>query len=360
MQKGSIIVGGGGLAGCCAALALSSQFHVTLVDDARANSASAIGAGLVNPLLGRQAHLAWRAHEAMAALDRLVVDVEAVHTVSRKPILRPALDQKQIRKYCEAASNHPELATWLDRDACAKNYPAICAPLGALQVDGCAIRIPDLLDQIVLRLENMGVVVLREHRVTAWLESGRRVQARVTNGPGPVAGAGSGSTIIDADRLLLCVGSAAPSHPLFANLSLHAVKGQVVETDLPEAARDLPHISGYGYVVVLEDRIILGSTWEHEFSTTEPTSAAMDELLARAANLSPALSNLTVREARAGVRVTVPRSYLPMVGPLPGHQRVWYFGGLGSKGLLMAPLIASELATFMADDRAIPNELAIR
>ena len=43
---------------------------------------------------------------------------------------------------------------------------------------------------------------------------------------------------------------------------------------------------------------------------------------------------------RAGVRVTVPGIRLPMVGPVPGFERVWIFTGFGAKGLLTAPLRA--------------------
>ena len=353
-QPQSVLVVGGGLAGCCAALALSRHFTVTLVDDRRSGSASAVGAGLVNPLLGRQAKRVWRSREALAALDALIAEVDAEHAYSRSPIVRPALDAKQVEKYRVAAAEAPDLAHWLEPGACATLYPAVSAQLGALLVEGGAIRIEDLLDQIIRVLQSRSVMVLPEHRLYGWVAHGGEIVARVLRG-GTV-------TVLSADWLLLCTGSAGVSQPELVGMNLHAVKGQIVETDLPESARGLPHLSGDGYAVILDDRMILGSTWEHNFDTLEPTGEAAEEILAKAALLSPILTNLTIREIRTGVRVTVPRSYLPMVGPIPNQptgQGVWYFGGLGSKGLLMAPLIASELPDYMTGVRAIPPELAV-
>ncbi len=76
--------------------------------------------------------------------------------------------------------------------------------------------------------------------------------------------------------------------------------------------------------------------------------------------MSPLFSELSVRDARAGVRVTVPGSYLPMLGPLPDADRVWLFTGLGSKGLLMAPMLAAELPGYLSGSSPIPDEIRPR
>jgi glycine oxidase len=68
-----------------------------------------------------------------------------------------------------------------------------------------------------------------------------------------------------------------------------------------------------------------------------------------------------VLEPRAGVRVTVPRTHspqrLPLVGPLTGRRRVWVFTGLGSKGLLTAPLLARDLGSWLEAPERIPAEV---
>ena len=67
-----VIIVGAGLAGSCAALALAAEYDVTVVDAGPAvPGASDVGAGLVNPLLGRQGRRVWRSDEALASLRAL-------------------------------------------------------------------------------------------------------------------------------------------------------------------------------------------------------------------------------------------------------------------------------------------------
>ena len=344
-----IVVVGGGLAGCCAALALSRHADVTLVDDGRRQSASIAGAGLVNPLLGRQAKRVWRADEALAAFDALIDDVGAHDVVSRRPVLRPAGDERQAQRFRDAADRSPHLGTWLDAAESARRYPGIPAPLGSLLVAGSAVRIDLLLDRIADVLASRGVKVLSDHRVGEWHEEPAYVEALLTDG-----------SILRGPRLVLCLGASALDRPEFRGLNLHAVKGQTVNVVLPKDVADWPHVSGKAYLAVFDDRIMIGSTWEHVFDDDRPTDAATADILRRASATTPAIKHADIRSVRAGIRVTVPRSYLPMVGPLPGAERTWIFTGLGSKGLLMAPLIANALFGFMSGQTSIPAEIAVR
>ena len=73
----------------------------------------------------------------------------------------------------------------------------------------------------------------------------------------------------------------------------------------------------------------------------------------------PALRHARVLEEIAGVRVGVPGTRLPMLGPLPGRRRVWMFTGLGTKGLLTAPLLARNLSLFFEHPQTIPPPLRV-
>src|SRR5690606_17277967 len=91
------------------------------------------------------------------------------------------------------------------------------------------------------------------------------------------------------------------------------------------------------------------------FASLAPDPAQSEALRAKAARLLPPLSMTPVLDAQAGVRVTVPGTRLPLLGPLPGRPTAWVFTGLGAKGLLTAPVLAQALPPLPA--RAPPAHL---
>ena len=73
----------------------------------------------------------------------------------------------------------------------------------------------------------------------------------------------------------------------------------------------------------------------------------------------PALAGAPLLDARAGVRVTVPGDRMPLLGPLPGRKRIWILTGLGSKGLMMAPLLARTLPHYLTNPSTIPVDVHV-
>jgi glycine oxidase len=166
---------------------------------------------------------------------------------------------------------------------------------------------------------------------------------------------------IYARRLLLALGYGYHQHPALTSLNLHAVKGQTVRVALPATLRHnhLMPLAGTGYVVPDGDTLIVGSSYERDFSDTMPSASQTQRILSKVARMLPALHDATVLDATAGVRVTVPGTRLPMIGLLPNCKHTWIFTGLGSKGLLMAPLLARRLTTYFDQPDRIPRELRV-
>jgi glycine/D-amino acid oxidase-like deaminating enzyme len=116
--------------------------------------------------------------------------------------------------------------------------------------------------------------------------------------------------------------------------------------------------------VPTEAGLVIGSTYEHHFRDAQPSEAASRALLARLARTIPALMDADLLDARAGIRTTVPTRIsprrLPMLGPLPGRRRVWAMLGLGSRGLLTAPLLAEFLARTAGGPAGVPEDVRLR
>ena len=82
-------------------------------------------------------------------------------------------------------------------------------------------------------------------------------------------------------------------------------------------------------------------------------------MISNAAQMIPAVEQSRVLASGAAIRVTVPGIRLPMVGPLRRDSNVWIFTGLGSKGILMAPMLALELPDYFSDPGSIPKEIRV-
>lgn len=350
-----VIIVGAGLAGSCAALYLSQTFRVWVVDaEGPAAGASGAAAGLVNPMMGRRARLVETAPEALDAVAAAVALAGAEATYRQVPIVRPARDAKQAARFQEAGQRHPAYAAWMPTELLQEQHPAVLAPHGALVVrGGGAMQVPAFVEAVLAASEAQGARLVFGKRVMAWgEEEGRAWVDLAETSP---SGEPSTSYRISAGHVVLALGWGFRSFDDLAGLKLHGVKGQTIQVRPAEPVPTLPVLSGHGYVVPDGAVWTVGSTYEHDFDDTEPTTAAAAQLLQKAARMVPAVAGATVTAAQAGVRITLPGGpRLPLVGPVPGYQRCWTFTGLGSKGVLMAPLLAAALPRYLHDPRQIP------
>ena len=349
-----ILVVGGGLAGAAAALHLSRHYRVRVFEQGGvAEGASGAAAGLVNPLMARKARLAWRADEALDALHELLNLAEAAVLFRATGVLRPASDVRQADFFEKAAEAYPKHGTWLEAEAAHERWPDVRLPHGALFVRrGGAIDVAALTRQLLEAARRNGTDVQTDVRVTGWGEAKNDAYVDVLHKE-------HGTDRVYGDRVLLALGYGYMSYPELHQLHLHAVKGQTVRVAPPEVAGPLPCISGRGYVVPGAGAWVVGSSYEHNFTDVRPAPETTRRILSKTAQMLPCLEDAPVLSEVAGVRVGVPGTRLPMVGLLPGRERIWIFTGLGSKGLLMAPLLARALPRFFREPSAIPAEVQV-
>ena len=348
----STLIVGGGLAGACAALWLSERGPVTILEAERpAAGASGAAAGLVNPFMAYRANPAWRFEDALDALHATLDRAGAANLFRATGLLRPARDGKQAQAFRNRADALPHHAQWQSADEISARYPDLAAPLGALWIpSGGAVDLAALVAALLDASVASGAAVRSGVRVTAWGEAGSQAWVETD----------AGERIV-ARQVVLALGDGFRHHPDLAALPLHRIKGQTVRIARPDGLGALPTLSGFGYVAPDGDTLVIGSSYEHEFDDLAPSAAESERLVAQAARMVPALAGAPILEARAGVRVTVPRTHspqrLPLLGPLAGRRRVWAFTGLGSKGLLTAPLLARDLAAWLDAPDDLPTEV---
>ena len=344
-----LVIAGAGLAGACAALALSRRHRVVVLDAGRAGEgASGAAAGLANPFMGRKAKPAWHHAEALDALHATLDAADARDLFLPSGVLRPARDRRQIDAFRTSAEANG--LAWVDAEAAVERWPYVRAPHGALWIpQGGSVDLTAFVRACLRAAERSGAVVHEHRALTSWRRDGHQLVAITADGG------------IRTPRLLLALGDGARALPALAGLPLGRVKGQTVELARPAALPpDAPAVSGGAYVVPRPDRVLAGATFEHTFAHLRPDLDASSTLAERARQLVPSLES-DVLHARAGVRLTVPASAsprrLPLLGPLPGEPGVWVFTGLGAKGLLTAPRLARLLPDALENPAALPPEV---
>ena len=356
MTYDTIIVGAG-IAGVSAALVLGSRERVLMVEAKEpASGASGVAGGLFSPMAALRGRPVWRIGEAIEAFHRQVDETGGHALYDNRGVLRPAHDAQQATYFKESVGRSPEEAEWLPAEVSAERYPHVHAPFGSMYVRRAgAVNLGAYVRHLAVAATQRGIDTRTNSRVTEWGETL----------DGAYVGLGSsreGVERIEARRILLCWGQTFLKALAFSHLNLHQVKGQTIRVTYPEgfSAHDLIPLSSKGYVIPQPEHIAIGSSYEHTYATEGPTPEISIALLEKAQYVVPALNSSTIIDAQAGFRVTVPGLRKPIVGPLPGYSRIHAFSGFGSKGLLLAPLLANELPRLLQDTSLIPPELRPR
>ena len=342
-----ILIVGAGLAGASAAWHLKKAGYEALVLDTAQDStgASGIGGGLVNPMMAQKGRPTWMARAALDALDAMGVDTSPRPLYRMEDqtaaILRPAKDAAQADAFRNEAAEHADLGRFVE--------PSDCAPWSSwLNVHHGVL------------LVHRGAALDLRKTAQRWL--GEMVPVCI-DANWHAAESGEGVTLISdgqhfhGTHLLLCMGHGMLTHPLTRTLKLQGIKGQIIRLEKPEGLPNpLPPISSWAYLVDAGDGTVwVGSTFERDWATHGPTAEATRALQVRAGDVIPALRDAPVLEARTGIRVTVPGTRRPMVGPLHPGSRIHILTGLGARGALHSAWLGAQIPGFFNNPEAIPE-----
>jgi glycine oxidase len=295
----------------------------------------------------------WRLRKALDAVPTLLKQAGALELFPDTGVLRPAVEPDQVEPFQEAADEHPDLANWLSPGAVRERYPAVRPDRGALFIPrGGAVDVGAMVRALLAAAEERGATVETQAPVLYWRETPDAAVVEVDRG--------DGAEDLHADRVLLALGQGFPPFPELRRLGLDAVKGQTVRVHRPKDLTDaLPPMSGRGYVVPDGDTLVLGSNYDNNYDDLAPDPDATQYIQEKTSNMLPGLDEAEVLHETAGARVMHSETNLPLLGPLPRRERLWTFTALGSKGLLTAPLLATELPHYLEAPHSIPDPVRI-
>lgn len=327
-----VLIIGQGLAGTLASHAAFKRGWEVHVIDAGFPSASAVAAGMFNPMSFRRIVEVWQAEEHLRAMERTYGELETllgIRFLHHLPIQKVLPNGDYAADWHAKSSSIPWLVSPLEQHGQATH--------GTVEGGGW-INLPLLLSAWRQRLISEGRFTLRP----------------LSRGDDP------GATACPWDVLIDCRGTAITEDDHLPALDVRKNRGELLsirsfahsEIPLPKDA-----ILNFGkWTIPLgQGEWRLGASYEWNREDLNPTPEIRDQLLNALRAQFDEEPHFETTRHEVGIR-PVARDRRPLVGAIPGKSDWYVFNGLGTRGVLIAPLWAERLMDIIAGKQGEFNE----
>jgi glycine oxidase len=342
----TLIIGGGAVGAACAwELASTGRKVLILEAGGRAGQAWRAAAGMLAPQIETGASdpllrlgLAGRDHYAGVAA-RLQESVGVDLGLWQEGIARVArteAEREQLRAQVAWQQKQGLNCEWLTQEDVQRRWPWLAPTEGALRApDDGALDPQRLVEGLLAGAQMLGASIMLDS-VLAVLGSDDRVE-------GVRGEAGSYS----AGEVVVAAGAwSGMLEGLPRSLPVRPVKGQMAALPWPD---DTPRAIIYhkdSYLLARRGEAVIGSTMEEAGFRPEVTPSGVAQIFNATMSLCPSLLRAKVRRTWAGLRPVTPDG-LPIIGPEPRLQGLWYATGHGRNGILLAGITGVLLRQLM-------------
>ncbi|WP_053406683.1 FAD-binding oxidoreductase [Persicobacter sp. CCB-QB2] len=340
MQAYDYIIIGQGIAGTVISHQLREAGKTVLViNQTNANASSRVAAGIINPITGRKMSLTWRAHDLFPYLWDFYSQLEkqlGIKALHLQEIYRPFLEVVEQNDWMgkSAEDNFKPFVNSVHAPA----EEGIHAPY-----DGLALNQAGWLD-LNLLLDTYRDALGVHYREAAFREEDLMLTAEGVEYEG-----------VKAKGIIYAQGYAVGESKYWEGLPFRPVKGEVLTIELD---RDFERIYNRGVFALPlgNHRYRVGATYDNHnlnYEVTEQARKTLLEKLEGLVKLSP-----KVVDQRAGIRPAT-KDRRPFIGQHPDYPQIFLFGGLGTKGVSLAPFFGEQLKNLLLKGTKIEPEVDI-
>jgi len=337
------LIVGQGLAGTLLAFSLLEKGEEVLIaDDYNHASASQVAAGMWNPVTFKRLAASWLAKEMLEEMNvtfrKLEEKLQAsfFHTV---PVAR-IFNSIQDANFWDEKSDHPEVGRFLSARSNKSVQENFDSPFGNSEVNECGW---------------LNVPLFRGASKNYFIQHGNFIEDAVHESEVEFLESSvvwKGRTF---DKLILCNGIGVNQWKGLENLDLIPNHGQVLDLKIEHLEIDAIVNFGQFLLPFGNEKFRLGATYNWNEVPDEPTDEAKDSLLAE---LNQRLDKTIIVEShQTGFRPTT-RDRRPIIGFAKENERLGVFGGLGSKGVLLAPYFSKLFSAVLTEGAPIPKEVS--
>lgn len=327
MQVDLLIVGQGLGGSVLACEALHRGLSVAVIDNGWKSAASTVAAGMWNPISFRKIIPVWRDEACMQSLEEAYPHYEeglGAKFFHSMPIARVFPNEEYASLWKKKID---EGMKWISLPEEPFKAPVV-APFGHGLVNRAGyLDMPVFLSAVREKLMEEEAFVEEEFDEDAlrWDKGFYKYKS------------------IEAKKVVLAAGLAGKDFKSMVGLPLNHNKGEVLEVKTTEFQEDIVLNNGKWLQPRGNGVFRLGSTYDWKDATLDTLPESKAILLEKVGKMFHA--PIEVIEHIAGQRPTV-RDRRPLLGRLDDHQ-LYSFNGLGTRGVLIAPLLAKELFNFM-------------
>jgi glycine oxidase len=340
-DKKNILIVGVGLAGSCLAhRLLELGDHITVLDRGE-NHATAVAAGMVNPMVFRRMNKSWRLDEFLPEAKEFYIslekklDAKLFHPIT----IRRLFSSEQERVSWLEKQILPEFDKYLnpitDDD---EGYDGANNPFGSGRVKNAFWIDSEKFYQSNLAFFEKNGILLKESFSLKYFD--------------PKEGVYKGQKY---DFVVFCCGYQNKELPFFAELPIQQTKGQTLtisSSQIPENES----LNRKCFVLPIGNQTFrVGATYEWNNDSLLKTEEGKETLLSNLNVLDD--FNPIILSQHAGIRPTV-LDRRPVLGQHPEFSKLFIFNGLGTKGYMMAPTLSREFASYLIEETAISKEIS--
>ncbi len=337
------IIVGSGLAGISFAETLVQHGKTFVVFENNSQNSSRVAGGLYNPVILKRFSEVWDAPRQVAKAEEFYAQIEAKLRVQfdfKLPIYRKFFSIEEQNNWF-AASDKPNLAPYLSTQLVHTSYASIDSPYGYGEVLHTGYMDTDVfLDSYRLYLKGLDCLIESEfhYEELETLEDGIRYGT------------------LQAHHIVFAEGFGMHTNPYFSYLPLDGTKGELFVIKAPELDIDVI-INTSVFILPLGNHLFkVGATYHWEDKTNTPTEAGKQELVDRLKEIIHC--DFEIVEHLAGVRPTV-RDRRPLLGTHPTYKNLHILNGMGTRGVLLAPMMAFDLFQYIEEGKTLDTTIDI-
>ena len=335
-----ILVVGQGLAGCVLAWTLAQEgADVTVTDRLQLPAASAVAAGLINPVTGKRYAKSWNFEVFYPFAMQFYQNLERAAGQQiwfDYPIIR-LLNSVIEQNEWSLRAGKPDYAGLADVQTHAGDWEGLVHPGFAYGYIHQSARV--------------NFPALRAHIHQWFTAQNRFLDAHVTAD-------NAADYIPHYDHIIFSEGYYGQHNPLFAQLPWQSAKGDVLMIRIPAAA-DIQSILKKQITIIPygDDLFWAGANYYWEFEDANPTQQGLEFNLNELRTMLG--TEVDIVEHRAAVRPVL-KDRRPVMGWSTEHPSVGIFNGMGSKGALLTPFWAAHFAQHILHGTALDSTVDIK